>query len=122
MNTDVNSIVEELRAGAYVKHADLIEQLQRDLDTMQKMIDFLEERERTNDTLLEQQGDKLAAIHDDLAAKDQRIAEAGKLIEQLAVSIEHCMADGDFDTDDAKISFAEGVAALSAAKQWKGEA
>ena len=46
-----------------------------------------------------------------------------KLTEQLAAeqlnnkrlrkALEHCMADGDFDTDDARTSFKEGMKALA---------
>ena len=44
---------------------------------------------------------------------EQQLAAEQLNNKRLREALEHCMADGDFDTDDARTSFKEGMKALA---------
>lgn len=55
----------------------------------------------------------LDAMRQKIKGLETQITAAQAQVKMLREALEHCLADGDFDTDDARVSFKQGLEALA---------
>jgi len=85
-------------------HDDLIREAVTEIESLRQQLAAAQEREQTNDILLEQQGDKLAALNDLVSELRQQLATQSKYPpESLTWVYTHCRAIGmDCKSDSGK--------------------